>query len=381
MAMEANERQGGKVGNNRLVALQSYGQSVWYDNISRDLIASGKLARLIAEDGVLGVTSNPTILERAISTGQLYDADIAALAAQGKSVLEIYEALAMADIGAAADLLRPVYDRTGGVDGYVSLEVSPHLAHDTARTIADARRLFAALGRPNIMIKVPATPEGIPAIRELIGSGINVNVTLIFALDVYDAVMGAYLAGLETLTARRGDPRRVASVASFFVSRVDAAVDRLLMGHPQEKTLRGKAAVANAKLAYARFQKTFAGPRWEALAARGGRVQRPLWASTSTKHSPDYPKTIYVDNLIGPHTVNTMPPVTLDAFREEGQLAQTITEGVPEAQAHLAQLAAIGIDMDRVAAGLLRDGVKAFADSFDQLLAGLKAKVAALVPV
>jgi transaldolase len=342
------------------------------------LIASNKLARLISQDGVVGVTSNPTILENAISTGQLYDADIAVLAAQGKSVVEIYEALALADIGAAADLLRPVYDRTGGQDGYVSLEVSPHLAHDTAGTIADARRLFAALGRPNVMIKVPATPAGIPAIRELIGAGLNINVTLIFALSAYDAVMAAYLDGLEAWIAQGGDPRRVASVASFFVSRVDAAVDRLLTGHPEEEALRGKAAIANARLAYVRFQQTFAGPRWEALAARGACVQRPLWASTSTKHTPYHPATIYVDTLIGPHTVNTMPPATLDAFRGEGPVAQTVTEGVPEAKAHLAHLAALGIDMDKVTAALLADGVRGFAESFDKLLAGLAAKVNAL---
>lgn len=361
----------------RLAALADFGQSVWYDNISRDLLASGKLALLIAEDGVRGVTSNPTIFEKAISGGRLYDADIASLATPGKPVKALYEALALADIGAAADLLRPVYDRTAGLDGYVSLEVSPHLAHDAAGTIAEAQRLFAALGRPNVMIKVPATPAGIPAVRELIGSGVNVNVTLIFALSVYDAVMAAYLDGLEAWIARGGDPARIASVASFFVSRVDTAVDKLLAGHPQEKALRGQAAIANARLAYARFQQTFVGPRWEALAARGARVQRPLWASTSTKN-PAYPDTIYADALIGPHTVDTMPPATVDAFRDHGRLAQTVTEGVAEANALLAQLAAVGIDMDAVTADLLADGVKLFADAFDKLLAGLAAKTAAL---
>ena len=254
---------------NPLIALQDHGQSVWYDNISRELLASGELARLIAEDGVLGVTSNPTIFQKAISTGTLYDAEITRLAAENRPIADIYEALAIADIRAAADLLRPVYERTGGIDGYVSLEVSPYLAHDTAGTVAEARRLFATVARPNLMIKVPATPEGIPAVSELIAAGISVNVTLIFALSAYEAVAHAYIEGLEA-RARQGSPLHdVASVASFFISRVDTSVDSLLAGRPPEAELRGRAAVANACLAYARFQKIFAGPRWEALAARG----------------------------------------------------------------------------------------------------------------
>jgi len=362
---------------NRLVALQDYGQSVWYDNISRDILRSGELARLVAEDGVLGVTSNPTILEKAISSGKLYDADIAALASSGKTVKEIYEVLAIADIGAAADVLRPMYDRTDGVDGYVSLEVSPHLAHDTEGTVAEAKRLFKALARPNICIKVPATPEGIPAIAELIAAGLNINVTLIFALSAYEAVANAYLEGLERWGDRGGNPARIASVASFFVSRLDTVIDKQLVGHPDEEALRGRAAIANAKLAYARFQRIFAGPRWETLAARGGRVQRPLWASTSTKN-PAYPDTIYADALIGPHTVDTMPPQTIVAFRDHGHLAETVTQGVAEAQASLARLSAIGVDMGGVTQGLLDAGVKAFSDSFDLLMAGLATKVAAL---
>ncbi len=362
---------------NRITALrEKYGQSVWIDFISRDALVSGELARLV-DLGVVGLTSNPTIFEKAISLGKTYDADIAALASQGKSLLEIYEALAMADIAAAADLLRPVYDRTDAVDGYVSLEVSPHLAHDTAGTIAEAKRLFAALGRPNVMIKVPGTPAGVPAITELIRSGVNVNVTLLFALDAYQAAAEAYLDGLEARANEGSDIRRVASVASFFVSRLDTAVDRRLAGHPREAELRGRAAVANAKLAYARFQKIFAGPRWEALAKRGARVQRPLWASTSTKN-PAYPDTLYVDEQIGPHTVNTMPPQTLQATLDHGRLAQTITEGVEEARALLATLADVGIDMDEITQELLRAGVKSFADSLDQLLAGLEAKISAL---
>jgi transaldolase len=341
------------------------------------MLVSGELARLIATDGVLGVTSNPTIFERAMATGKNYDADIRGLAAAGKSVPEIFWTLALADIRATADLLRPIYDRTGGVDGYVSLEVSPHLAHDTQGTIAEARRLFAALGRPNVMIKVPATPEGVPAVAELIGSGVNVNVTLIFALSAYEAVAHAYLDGLEAFAKAGGDLRRVASVASFFVSRVDTAVDGLLAGHPREAELRGRAGIANARLAYARFRQIFAGPRWEGLAARGARVQRPLWASTSTKN-PDYPDTLYTEALIGPHTVDTMPPAAVDAFRKHGCPAETITQGVEEARELLARLAAAGVDMDAVTAELLDAGVKQFAVSFDQLLAGLAAKVAAL---
>lgn len=362
---------------NRLIALQDYGQSVWIDFISRDALSSGELARLVAEDGVLGLTSNPSIFEKAISHGQTYDTDIAALVAQGKPVMETYEALALADIAAAADLLRPVYDRTGGLDGYVSLEVSPYLAYDTAKTIAEAKRLFATLDRPNVLIKVPGTPEGIPAIVELIGSGINVNVTLLFALSAYEATAKAYLDGLETLARSGGDLSKVASVASFFVSRVDTAVDKQLAGRPEVEGLLGRAAIANAKLAYARFGEIFAGPRWETLAAQGARVQRPLWASTSTKN-PAYSDTVYVDNLIGPHTVNTMPPQTLAAFLDHGRLGETITQGVEEARASMGQLAEVGVDMDQVTQDLLDAGVKAFADAFAKLLAGLEAKAAAL---
>jgi transaldolase len=364
---------------NRITTLrEQFGQSAWIDFISRDALVSGELARLV-EEGVVGLTSNPTIFEKAISQGKRYDADIAALASDGKPVKEVYEALAMADITSAADLLRPVYERTDGVDGYVSLEVSPHLAHDTAATIAEARRLFAAVDRPNLMIKVPGTPEGVPAIAELIGSGININVTLLFALDAYEAAAEAYLAGLESWAAKGGDLRRVASVASFFVSRVDTAVDKLLAGHAGEGELRGRAAVANAKLAYDRFGELFSGPRWQALASQGARVQRPLWASTSTKN-PSYRDTLYVDDLIGPHTVNTMPPQTLEAFQDHGRLAQTVTAGVDEARALLPRLAAAGIEMELVTQDLLRAGVASFSDSFDQLLNGLQAKMASLAP-
>jgi len=366
-----------KVADDRLSALRELGQSVWIDFISREALTSGELARLV-RDGVSGLTSNPAIFQRAILSGNSYDADIAKLAAQGKSAVEIYEALAMADIAMAADLLRPVYEQTKGLDGYVSLEVSPHLAYDTVGTIAEARRLFHTLGRPNVMIKVPGTPEGIPAIAELIGSGININVTLLFSLDAYEAAANAYLDGLERLARDGGNLQRVASVASFFVSRLDTAVDARLAGHPQAARLAGRTAVAYTKLAYARFQKIFAGPRWQALASQGARVQRPLWASTSTKN-PAYPDTLYVDELIGPYTVNTMPPQTLAAFRDHGRVAERITQGLVEAEALLAELATIGIDLDKVTQELLDAGVKAFAEAFDQLLEGLQEKAAMLV--
>jgi transaldolase len=348
--------------------LAQLGQSVWYDNIRRAIIDSGELQQLL-DDGVLGITSNPSIFEKAIAGSADYDEAIQELVAQGKSTEVIYETLALEDIGRAADMLRSVYDATDGVDGYVSLEVSPTLAHDTAGTIADARRFFAALNRPNIMIKVPATPAGMPAIRQLISEGINVNVTLIFSLESHEAVMEAYIAGLE---ANNGDLSRVASVASFFVSRVDAAVDKLL-DEKGNTALQGKIAIANAKAAYKRFQEVFAGPRWEALAEKGARVQRPLWASTSTKN-PTYPDTLYIDELVGPHTVNTVPPATLVAFNDHGTAAETLTAGVDEALAQLGQLAAVGVDLTAVTQKLQDDGVAAFAESFESLLASVAQK-------
>jgi transaldolase len=362
---------------NDLAALQQvYGQSIWIDFISRDALVSGELAKWI-ERGVLGLTSNPAIFAKAILTGKTYDDDIARLLAEGRTAEQIYETLAVADIRAAADLLRPVYERTDGLDGYVSLEVSPHLAHDTAGTISDARRLFAAVDRPNLMIKVPGTPEGIPAIATLIGSGINVNVTLLFAISAYAAAADAYLDGLEAFANAGGDPHRVASVASFFVSRLDAVIDGALAGHPDEAALHGRAGVANTRLAYVEFQRIFSGSRWGALLARGARVQRPLWASTSTKN-PAYRDTMYVDDLIGPHTVNTVPPPTLTAFLEHGKLAPTLTEGVGDARTLMARLAASGIDLNEVTEGLLAAGVKAFAAAFDELMAALESKAAAL---
>jgi transaldolase len=355
----------------RLHQLNQLGQSAWYDNIQRALLDSGELAAFIA-DGVSGVTSNPSIFNKAIAGSNDYDAAMQQLVKAGKSVDEIYEALVLEDIGRAADLLLPVYERTAGVDGYVSLEVSPTLAHDSANTIAEAKRLFAALGRPNVMIKVPATPAGMPAIEALIAAGVNVNATLIFALAQYDAVAHAYVAGLERMSASGGD-LKVASVASFFVSRVDSAVDKALQAHPQEMHLQGKTAIANAKIAYAHFKEIFSGPRWEKLAAQGARVQRPLWASTSTKN-PSYPDTLYVDTLIGPDTVNTIPPHTLQAVLDHGAVAPTLETGLDEVHAHLARLAELGIDMDAVTQELLEQGVDSFAQAFKSLLASIAAK-------
>ncbi len=357
----------------KLDQLADLGQAVWLDFIRRSLITSGQL-QILVDDGLRGMTSNPTIFEKAIAGSDDYDPDLERLAQADGSVDEIYESLAMTDIRSAADVLRPVYDRTAGLDGYVSLEVNPKLAHDTEGTIAEARRLFATLDRPNVMIKVPATPAGIPAIETLIGDGLNINVTLIFSLDHYRAVALAYIAGLEKLAASDGDPANVASVASFFVSRIDTAVDRQLEqirsplpGGPGPGALLGKTAIASAKVAYSLFGELFAGPRWARLATQGARVQRPLWASTSTKN-PAYPETMYVDELIGPYTVNTMPPDTLDAFREHGVVRRTVDSGVDEARGQLARLAELGVDLEAVTQELQDDGVAAFAASFDSLL-------------
>lgn len=349
--------------------MNELGQSVWYDNMRRALLDHGEMQQVIAA-GVTGVTSNPTIFDKAITGSADYDDDMRQMATQSPG--DIYEALAIADIQRTADLLRPVYEQSGGADGYVSLEVSPTLANDTAGTVAEVRRLFAALDRPNVMMKIPATPAGIPAIAESIGAGININVTLTFSLTQYEGVMGAYMQGLERLAANGGDVSKVASVASFFVSRVDGKVDTLL----EQKgalDMQGKIAVANAKLAYARFKEVFASERWQELAAQGARVQRPLWASTSTKN-PTYPDTLYVDTLIGPHTVNTMPPATLNAVLDHATPAVTIEEGVDEARALFTRLVDIGIDMDAVGRQLQEEGVASFAKSFESLLAGVEQK-------
>ena len=358
---------------NPIQQLGQLGQSVWYDNMYRALIDTGELQRLI-DSGVTGLTSNPTIFEKAISSSDDYDESLVAHARRSDDPQDLFEGLAVEDIRAAADLLLPIYERTEGADGFASLEVNPHLAHDTKGTIKAARRLFLALDRPNVMIKVPATPEGIPAIRDLIGRGINVNVTLIFSLEMYARVRDAYVAGLEDLIASGGDPARVSSVASFFVSRVDTSVDGLIgeSGGALDE-YAGKAAVANAKIAYQDFKSTFSTGRFRTVADRGARVQRPLWASTSTKN-PEYSDVLYVETLIGPHTVNTMPDATLAAFMEHGTARTSIEDGADEAREVISALEAGGVSMEAVTTQLMHDGVKAFADSFDELLDNIVAK-------
>ena len=369
---------------NPMVALGKAGQSPWLDYIERGLIASGGLARLVSEDGIRGVTSNPTIFEKAISGGHEYDAQIRSLAAAGAGVLDAYAAVAAEDIRGAADVLRPLYDFTGGADGYVSLEVEPALAYDTGKTVARAEELFRLVGRPNVFIKVPGTVEGLPAVEELIARGVPVNVTLIFSVKRYVEVAQAYLRGLERRAASGGELRRLASVASFFVSRVDTAVDKKLdeiiplwPGSPKAETaisLKGKVAVANARLAYARFREILSSARWKTLAAKGANVQRPLWASTGTKN-PKYSDVKYVEELIGPDTVNTMPPQTIDAFRDHGRVADALTGMEAEADAVLDDLGLLDIGIEEVCETLTREGVKSFADSFDKLLAAVERRL------
>jgi transaldolase/glucose-6-phosphate isomerase len=361
---------------NPLVDLGSQGQSVWYDSISRSLMASGDLARLIAEDGLKGMTSNPAIFEKAISGSDDYADDLRRHAAAGRSPMEIYEAIAIDDIRAAADVLRPVFDESHGVDGYVSLEVSPRLADDTQGTIDEALRLAAAVDRENLMIKVPGTPAGVPAIEALIGKGLNINVTLLFAQDNYAAVADAYLSGLETFASSGGDVGTVASVASFFVSRIDTAADAAL--EQQGNTaLQGKVAIANAKMAYQHYRALSAGDRWQQLAARGARPQRLLWASTGVKN-PAYRDVLYVEELIGADTVNTMPVATFEAFRDHGVVAATLEQDVDEAQQLLADLDGAGISLKEITDQLQTDAVRLFVEPFDKLLAAIEEQCAAL---
>ena len=357
----------------KLHELAHLGQSIWLDFIRRSFITSGKMQELI-DQGVRGVTSNPAIFEKAIAHSDDYDRQLQELVVAGKSVEDIYEALAMQDIASAADLFRPVYDESDGADGFVSLEVNPTLANNTMATLAEARRLYAALGRPNVMIKVPATPAGIPAIEQLISEGININVTLMFSMAHYEAVAEAYIAGLERLAARGGDVRKVGSVASFFVSRVDSKLDSKVQaaGAPE---LVGAIAIANTKLVYQRFKEIFSGERWQRLVDKGARVQRPLWASTSTKN-PDFPDTLYVDTLIGAHTVNTLPPETLDAFLDHGVVAVTVEDDLDEARRQLARLAELGIDLHIAGEELQQEGVDKFVQPFEALLQTIAQKCA-----
>ena len=355
----------------KLHTLARIGQAIWFDYIRRSLITSGEMQSLI-DQGVRGVTSNPTIFEKAIAGSSDYDDDLRALVREGASVEEIYERLALTDISLTADLFRKVYDETGGLDGYVSIEVSPVLAYDTKRTIEEARRLFSLLGRPNIMIKVPATKEGVPAIETLIAEGINVNVTLLFSVRRYEEVANAYLNGLEKLLASGRDIRSVASVASFFVSRVDTSLDPELEKRSLSD-LTGKIAVANAKAAYGLFGEIFSGERWRRLERQGARPQRLLWASTGTKN-PRYPDTLYVDELIGPHTVNTLPPATLKAYLDHGKTENTLGVGLKEAHEQIAQIERAGIDLEAVTGKLQDDGVELFAGSFRSLMDSIAAK-------
>ncbi len=362
--------------------LNDLGQSVWYDNISRGVLRTGDLKRLI-DLGVSGLTSNPTIFEKAVAGSDDYDEGVLDLAREGKDVDQIYEALVVEDIRAASDLLRPTYDRTDGADGYASLEVSPHLASDTQGTVAEAERLFSLLDRPNVMIKVPATPDGIPALHKLIGQGINVNVTLTFSLEAYRDVRQAYLAGLEDLSWNGGDLSKVASVASFFVSRVDTVVDGQIeeivrQGNEDAEDLLGKAAIANARLAYRDFKAAFGGDRFASLRAKGARVQRPLWASTSTKN-PAYSDVLYAESLIGADTVDTMPDATLNAVMDHGEAANTLDQDVEGAERLFEDLEDAGISMQQVTGKLLVDGVRSFADSFDGLMANLEEKRSSLL--
>jgi transaldolase / glucose-6-phosphate isomerase len=371
---------------NPLKELQEYGQSVWLDYIRRGLIASGGLQRLVDEDGLAGVTSNPAIFEKAIASSDDYTAAISELARQGHAdARSIFEELAILDIQAAANVLRQVYQRSSYRDGYVSLEVSPYLAHDSAATIDEARRLWKRLSRANAMIKVPATDAGIDAIRELTSDGININATLLFSSDTYERVADAYIDGLASLARRRGDVSHVASVASFFISRIDSAIDGELSRRLQEATtsgeratlgaLRGRVAIANARLTYQRYRRIYQSPRWRELSILGAQTQRLLWASTGTKN-PAYRDVVYVEELIGADTVNTIPPATFDAFRDHGEPRHGLTENLEGAAATMQALASVGISMGQVTDRLLVDGLQLFVDAFDSLLVAIQECVA-----
>jgi transaldolase len=370
---------------NPLIELTKLGQSIWNDNIERKLITSGELKRLIDEDGLSGVTSNPAIFEKAIAGSDLYADQLRELAIQGKSPMEIYEALAIRDIQMTADTLKEVYDRTGGADGFVSLECSPLLANDTAGTIEEARRLWGLLDRANVMIKIPGTQAGMPAIEQCIYDGININITLLFSLQAYEQTMEAYIRGLERRADENKPITNIASVASFFVSRIDTAADKELERRIEKATdeaekaklqsLLGRIAIANAKVAYQRYKKIFHGERFAALKQNGARVQRPLWASTSTKN-PVYPDVYYVEALMGPETVDTLPPATITAFRDHGRPRVTIEDNIDEERAVLARLEEVGISLDQVTAHVLADGVRLFVEPFEKLLKTIESRAA-----
>ncbi|HEX4693423.1 transaldolase [Sphingomonas sp.] len=362
----------------RLNDLESHGQAIWLDFVDRKFLAEGGLQELVDEDGVTGVTSNPSIFEKAMGYGEAYDDELAEFDAAhpGAATMDRYEALAISDIQAAADTLRPVYDRLNGKDGYVSLEVSPYLANDTDATIAEAAKLWRLVDRPNLMVKIPGTAAGTPAISATIDAGINVNVTLLFGIEAYKSVAMAFVEGLEQ-RVERGEPiDRIASVASFFVSRIDTRIDDAIdagTGGDAAKALKGKVAIANAKMAYQWYLDFIRSDRWQALAAKGAMPQRLLWASTGTKN-PDYPDTLYLDTLIGKDTVNTVPPKTLDAFRDHGTVGATLTQDIDQARRTLAEAERLGLNLDGVTATLVEEGVASFSKSFDDLLAAIAAK-------
>ncbi len=363
---------------NHLREIEALGQSIWIDNISRQLIEDGIMARLVEEDGISGVTSNPTIFEKAMGHSDRYDDAFREIIDETQDPQEIFERLAYRDIQDAADILRPVFDRTEGQDGYVSFEVPADMAFDTHKTVEAAQRYKAEIDRPNVLIKVPGTAEGVKAFEELTALGVNVNVTLLFAVERYEEIAEAFLKGLERRAEAGESIERSASVASFFVSRVDSKVDKALDGTGHED-LKGKAAIANARIAYESFQRIFSGPRWEALAAKGARVQRPLWASTSTKN-PDYPDTLYVDELIGPDTVNTMPDQTIEASRDHATAARTVDKDVEQAHELIKQVKAAGVDFEHIVGQeLVDEGVKSFSDSYQSLVETIKSKASDLV--
>jgi len=368
---------------NPLVQLRTAGQSPWYDYIQRELITSGDLQAMIDQDGLMGVTSNPSIFEKAIGGSADYDEELQRVAAQVTNVKDIYEALAIRDIQAATDVMSVVYESSKGRDGYVSLEVSPDLAFNTDGTIEEALRLWKTVDRANVMIKVPGTPEGLPAVEHLLSQGLNINITLLFSVKVYEDVAWTYIRGLEKFAVNDGDVSKIASVASFFVSRIDTMIDTHLDAKLKDETdeskrktlesLKGQIAIANAKVAYLVYQDIFSGAQFQALQQKGAKVQRLLWASTGTKN-PQYPDTYYMDALIGPDTVNTIPAATFNAFRDHGTVKETLTQGVDEAKATMQSLADCGVSMGDVTEMLLKDGARMFGESFDQLMAVISRK-------
>jgi len=371
-----------------LEELHDAGQSIWLDSIDRSMLQDGELDRRVREDALTGMTSNPTIFQKALASGSAYDEQLTSAADEGLSSWELFELVETTDVRDACDIFAGVYSSTRGADGFVSIEVSPGVSNSAKETVEEARRLWKTVDRPNVMVKVPATKEGAVAVRRLIAEGINVNITLLFAIEAHERVIDSYMAGLEDRVKANQPIDGLASVASFFVSRVDTEIDKRLdalaaKASPAEKErlrmLKGRAAIANAKLAYRLFTRKFSGPRWQALKQHGARVQRPLWASTSTKN-PEYRDVMYVEELIGPDTVDTMPPATIDAFRDHGVVARTVDRKVAAAEGLLREIEAVGISMHDVTDKLLVDGIASFQKSFDELIAGLEAKVGSLAP-